>query len=379
MTSAPDRLPLSVSKKLVFAGVTFLLLLAVAEVVVRLTGAAETCRSSYKDSPLWSCDPILSFKLKEGLAPAGKPLNRAGFRTHEFGPKRPGTYRIIALGDSCTFGMIVNKFFEYIEKPYPQRLEEIAAERVGAGRIEVLNAGVPGANSYYGVMLLRSKLRGLSPDLITVRYGWNDHLMSRGGQNGSAYREPEDALILHVQDLLLRTALYPFVWRLALEVQGLRHPYTKPTAADIPKEWKPDVPLERYKRNLRRIAELGWAQGAEVWFLTSPTAFVTDENRGQYDKFPNTMAARALIHFSAIPSFERLIKIHDSYNAATREVAGELGVPVVDMDALYRQHAAAHLFGSTDVPHPTQEGHNLEAEALYARLVAEGIVSPVPR
>jgi lysophospholipase L1-like esterase len=377
MANAPDRIPLTAGKKALFAGVTFVILLAIAEVVVRITGAGESCQSVYQYSPLWSCDPIFSFKLKEGLQPGGRPLNRAGFRTQEFTPKRPEVFRVLALGDSCTFGMIVNKFFEYIPKPYPQRLEELIALRFDVGKVEVLNAGIPGSNSYYGVMLLRTKLRGLSPNLITVRYGWNDHLMSRGGQNGSAYREPENGLALGIQDLLLHTALYPFVWSMALDVQSLRTPDTKPTRADIPLEWKPDVPLDRYKHNLRRIAELGRAQGAAVWFLTSPHAFVTDENRGQYDKFPTTMAAKALIQFSAIPSFERLIEIHDSYNAATREVGRELGVPVVDMDAIYREHAAEHLYGSTDVPHPTQEGHNLEAEVLYARLAAEGVVPAV--
>ena len=136
------------------------------------------------------------------------------------------------------------------------------------------------------------------------------------------------------------------------------------------------MPLDQYKHNLRRMAEIAHGRGAEVWFLTSPNAFVTDENRGQYDKFPQAPSAKLLLTFNAIPSFERLIEIHDSYNAATREVGAELGVPVIDMDALYHQHSSEHLFTTTDVLHPTQQGHDLEAEALYGRLVTEGIVRP---
>jgi phospholipase/lecithinase/hemolysin len=47
---------------------------------------------------------------------------------------------------------------------------------------------------------------------------------------------------------------------------------------------------------------------------------------------------------------------------------------VIDMDAVYRSHAAEPLFLQTDVPHPTDQGHALEAETLYARLLAEGLV-----
>ena len=73
------------------------------------------------------------------------------------------------------------------------------------------------------------------------------------------------------------------------------------------------------------------------------------------------MSATQILKFNAISSFERLIEIHDDYNQALREVASELGVPVVDMDAVYRAHANEPLFLQSDVPHPTAVGHALEA------------------
>lgn len=344
---------------------------------MRFWGLHTRCSGLYESSTLWSCDPILSFRLKDGLKPGGKPLNQAGFRGREFTRKPPGVYRVLALGDSTTYGIIGDQAFGYIAEPYPERLEHLVAERVGPGKVEVLNAGVPGYNSFMAVMQLRAELRGLQPDLITVRYGWNDHLMSMGGEGGEAYREISSPFLRGVEDVLLKTALYPFLRRVGRELRGYGKPELKPTVQDIPHEWKPDVPLEQYKHNLRRIVELGHAQGAEVWLLTTPHAFLTDENRGQYDKFPNTMTAKALIAFSAIPTFERMIEIHDSYAEATRQVGIELGVPVVDMEEAYRQHASEHLYNSMDVVHPTQEGHNLEAEVLYRRMVVENIVKPV--
>jgi lysophospholipase L1-like esterase len=370
----------SIGKKVVFAAVTVSLLFGLAEVAVRLSGIAEHCQGQFQDAPTWACDPLLGFKLRQDLImPDGQPLNRAGFRTHEFTPKRSGVYRILTLGDSCTYGIVTTNFFQYIPEPYAQRLERIVAERAGPGKVEVLNAGVAGYNSFHGVMLMRTKLRGLAPDLVTVRFGWNDHFMSGQSGRGQAFREPESALSLAIQDLLLRTALYTLFRRVEVEVQALGRAAHKPTVADVPQEWVPIVPREQYKHNLRRIAEIARGRGAEVWFLTAPHAFETDENRGQYDKFPNQPSAKLLLAFNAIPSFDRLIEIHESYNAATLEVGTELNAPVIDMAELYREHASEHLFTSTDVPHPTQEGHNLEAEALYTRLVAEGVVTPLAR
>ena len=63
--------------------VVFLLMLVALEVVVRLTGAAETCPNRFSDSGMWTCDPILHFKL----SPEIQMLNSQGFRSEEFGPR----------------------------------------------------------------------------------------------------------------------------------------------------------------------------------------------------------------------------------------------------------------------------------------------------
>ena len=379
MTDIDPIAPRDTGKKIAFAGFTLVFLVVLLEIALRISGYGNSCQGQYTKDAIWACDPILYFKLNPLLDINNDSLNKAGFRTHEFSPKPPGVYRVLSLGDSCTFGITTTTMFEYIPTPYPRRLEELAAEHGGTRKVEVLNAGVPGYNSFQGVMLMRTKLRGLQPDLVTVRYGWNDHFMSRQ-MSGDAFREPDNRLLLGIQDLLLRTAIYPSLRRLRqdLETASRRSATAKATVAEIPHEWIPTISIDLYKHNLRRIAEIARARGAEVWFLTSPHAFVTDENRGQYDKFPAGPSAKQLLVFNAIPSFERLIEIHESYNAATREVGAELGAPVIDMDALYRRHSSEHLFTSQDVPHPTQAGHDLEAEALYAQMLAEGIVRPEP-
>lgn len=373
MTPASELPRLGIGKTLTFACIPVVVLLLIAEVAVRLTGAADHC-PTYQNSSLWACDPILYFKINPQLAVYGTPLNRAGFRSREFGPKPPGVFRILSLGDSCTFGVTALDHGFYLKEPYPQRLERMVGEQLGPGKVEVLNAGVPGYNSFHGVMLLRTKLRNLAPDVITVRFGWNDHLTPQASA-ANAYREPSTAVARALQDMALRTKLYPFSKRLGMELHAwISGADVAAAEHKLPSQWTPTVPLADYKHNLRRIYEIARAQGSTVWLLTSPDALLSATDLARYEQLPANASARFLLNLSAIPSFERLTEIHHTYNDATREVGAELGIRVIDMDAIYRTHAGPNLFSITDPLHPTQEGHDLEAAALYNQLVGDGLV-----
>jgi len=358
---------ISTRRRILFASIPFLVLLGLAEILVRVTHVAETCPNRFNASTLWTCDPILQFKLNPDLDVLGGRLSSAGFRTHEFERKRPAVYRILALGDSCTFGQILRgDRYGYMHNPYPLVLEKLLADRVGPGRFEVLNAGVPGYNSYQGLMLLRGKLRGLDPDLITVRYGWNDVFLSDAPPGQSPYREPDSRLAIALEDLALRTALYPFVRRLGFELRARREqsPEALQEAFARKTQWFPTVPLPDYEHNLRRIVEIGRARGAQVWLLTAP-----------YNPTPSETARNFVVYNNKI-GFDELMAEHDRYNEATRAIGRELGVPVIDMDAIYRDNPDVALFVESDVPHPSQWGHHLEADVLYRALVARGIAVP---
>ena len=339
-------------------------LLLAAEAAVRATGAAEGCPGAFRETDLWACDPILHFKANPNLRPNDQPLNSAGFRGPEFEAKRPGVYRILALGDSCTFGAIAQDTLGFVAQPYPLRLQRLVDRRNGEGRVEVLNAGVPGYNSFQGLLLLRSKLRDVEPDLVTVRYGWNDHLLSAVAGPG-AFHEPASALGRALEDLLLRSKLYAFVRRLGLELRALREPPRDARAAlGGTREWRPTIPPEDYAHNLRRIVELARERGAEAWLLTAP-----------YNPEPNPSAARDLAAKNRI-SFSRLMRVHENYGEVLRRVGRETGALVVDLEEVYRRHAGEPVFLPTDAVHPSQGGHNLEAEALYGALVRQGAIEP---
>ena len=93
---------------------------------------------------------------------------------------------------------------------------------------------------------------------------------------------------------------------------------------------------------------------------------------------PNDEAKEVLSKHNRI-DFDRLMQIHDEYNEAVRRVGAEVGALVVDMDRFYRPYEGEPVFLPTDVPHPAQGGHVLEAETLYSLLVRRGILRPAPR
>jgi lysophospholipase L1-like esterase len=358
---------IGLAKQILFASLPLLLLLAAAETCVRVTRAGEVCPNRFSGTEVWTCDPILQFKLNPKLAVLGEQMSSDGFRTHELAPKRDGVFRILALGDSCTFGMLMRgRYFGYVRNPYPLALEKLLADRVGPGRFEVFNAGVPGYNSYQGLMLLRSKLRDFEPDLITVRFGWNDHFLSEAPPGKGPYRESDSRLVIALEDLALRTALYPFLRRLGFELRArrgespdaLRESFARQT------QWVPTVTLADYEHNLRRIVEIGRARGAEVWLLTAPHNPAASEEASGFVSFNNKLP------------YAELIAIHEQYNEATRRVGRELGVRVIDMDAIYRDNPDVKLFVESDVLHPSQWGQHLEADVLYRSLAARGIAVP---
>ena len=69
-------------------------------------------------------------------------INSLGLRDREPGPADTGTSRILALGDSITFGWRVR-----LEDSYPKVIERLLNEAQAGRRWEVINAGVGGYES----------------------------------------------------------------------------------------------------------------------------------------------------------------------------------------------------------------------------------------
>lgn len=92
----------------------------------------------------------------------------AGLRNSEEINDDPSVFRILAIGDSFTFG-----FYVHNQETFPARLQERLNELL-SGRFQVLNAGVPGYTIEDELSYLEDKGLRLNPDLVILGVYTND-------------------------------------------------------------------------------------------------------------------------------------------------------------------------------------------------------------
>ena len=97
-------------------------------------------------------------------------INSRGFRGREIAAPKGAVYRIVAIGESTTFGMTYFKD----DKPWPELLEQMIRERLKPSRpVEVVNAGVPGNDLSTNLLRLTRDILPLQPDMIISYHGFN--------------------------------------------------------------------------------------------------------------------------------------------------------------------------------------------------------------
>jgi lysophospholipase L1-like esterase len=95
--------------------------------------------------------------------------NSLGLRDHEVGPApKAGTVRVLALGDSQTFGNGLS-----LSDTWPKLLERALQKTQNSGW-EVINAGIPGTDTWQHEILLEKLLEPTAPNLVVLALYVND-------------------------------------------------------------------------------------------------------------------------------------------------------------------------------------------------------------
>jgi lysophospholipase L1-like esterase len=262
-------------------------------------------------------------------------INARGLRDHDYPyAKPPGTYRVIALGDSITFGWGVP-----FEETYPKRLERLLNERLAARgrRYEVLNAGVGNWNTVQEVEWLRSEGLRYQPDLVLLGYFLND-------------AEPIVAPALDPASPVYRSHLAVFLWtswsklRLLVDDTGHYRAYYRDLYAG--EGW------DACRRAFADLARLA----AEHRFATLAVLFPDLHDVGE-ERYP-------------------FRDIH----ARVVAVAHRHGIRTLDLLPTYASRPSRALVVARDDAHPNGHAHGLAAEAIYGWLAAhelgEGSAAP---
>lgn len=118
-------------------------------------------------------DPAVGHVLRRGQTAFthDRPVrtNALGLRDHEITPEpAPGTLRVLALGDSQTFGNGLD-----LDETWPKQLER-AFPTSPTRRWEVINAGVPGTDTWQHEILLHRFLDVTNPHVIVLALYVND-------------------------------------------------------------------------------------------------------------------------------------------------------------------------------------------------------------
>jgi lysophospholipase L1-like esterase len=338
------------SRKTIYAVAMVLVFFGVLELSLRVVGFSDHADDTrFVLNPEWDYPEIflkdheLFWKFRpdqviaSGFFVEGEyHINRHGLRGPDFSPqKSPGTYRIICLGNSCTFGWRVGE-----SDVYPRRLEAILDESAPDGSWEVINAGVTGYSSLQGLRFLRREVLKWEPNLLIFNYCWNDHWA--GAQDIADKDQQLPAQwVLNIQNLLGRTFTYRLVKYLVFSIK-------KPTPADFSRT-NPvyRVGLEDFRKNLSGMIATARGHDIPLVLLTAP------------------ITARADRKYAGVHAY------HGRYNDIIRSFAGTDGVTILDAAAEFAGRNGLFDNPERDIKHYNSNGHKIIAE-----IIADHVASP---
>lgn len=154
-------------------------------------------------------DPVLGQRLAANYDGwfAGVPArtNSLGFRdTREYAlPKVTGTFRILVLGDSVTFG-----HGALYETSYPYLLEQRLRSWRPEVKWEVWNLGVPGYNTAQELAYLKQVGERYAPDLVVVGFFLNDFTGFEPNMNAGLIPRATSAVMRTMQRHVYSTEFY---------------------------------------------------------------------------------------------------------------------------------------------------------------------------
>ncbi len=238
---------------------------------------------------------------------------------------------IVFLGDSCT---------EF--SSYPAKVVEGIRRRTEDKNVRGLSVGVGGWSSAQGLRQLERDIIPLSPKIVTVFFGWNDHWKHFGASDldvawvgAPVFFAP---LRLSTVELVKRAYVTHYS-----DPHGVR------------------VPLPDFTRILQRMVATSRRNGIKTLLVTAPTSHVPG-------KEPAYLAKRWVY------DLRDLVPTHKLYVNAIREVAASTGAHLCDV-ADYFEKLPAHQrekdYMSNDGIHLTPTGNNLLADLLTDCFIRE--------
>jgi lysophospholipase L1-like esterase len=287
---------------------TLVLALAIPETALRIAGFSFTPGMQFgwprpQELAQFAPDEKLLWKLRTADDPAPKKWsgNSLGFPGGEVVlPKPAGTYRVLFLGDSCTF------------LGYPEfAMKELRRDPMPTRKYDDVVLAIPGYSSYQGLVAAQEYGQNDAADVVVVYFGWNDHW--------AAYGEIDSKKIVHVSESVAGRFLARAT-RDSRLLQALNWLHARASGDGKP-SGELRVPIEEYEHNLSEIERIFRERGAMVIFVTAPTSHYA----------LGVPPYLLLLHF--VESAESAIKLHRAYNDVVRRVAKRTMSVLLDLES----------------------------------------------
>jgi lysophospholipase L1-like esterase len=268
-----------------------------------------------------------------------------------------GRHRVLALGDSNTYGLYVQP-----EQAYPKVFESLWNADSARRPIEVLNLGFPGTNSSWIRRDLPRMLRVFRPDVVTVMVGANDYWTAP-----VEAEESEGASARLERSLWKYSRLYRLLYmaRRSLGTPTLR--VTTNSAQGLARgSGTAEYGQSRF--------ELGWTIGSAAReSVRSPVQLSQRLEANLSEIAEQVRESGGTLVLLTYPSDSLL---YGDANAVIREVAAKTATPLVDLRArfglLCADPACSEYFFRDQ--HPTAAGHAFAARTLAEELAEAGLI-----
>ena len=299
--------------------------------------------------------PDIKFELTPNVSGEIKnipmTINAGGYRGYEGVPGRFPGYRVIALGDSVTFGFDLEE-----EETFPAQLHQLLNR--GEGSYEVLNFGVKGYDTLQEVALLEQKGLQYSPDLVVVGFCLNDLETSGREIFGESVRPWLDHIALQSQLVWMALGQYQ------RSVQVSRYQQAN----------SPEMFLQQHKDQIDVVAE-DEAPLKEIFSQLSsdyPSSLYADSNRVGRLRY----AFRKLGDLSSQSGFKVVVAVipyltdaqpypHQAAHDLVIHEAKQAGFIALDLLQDFQKQGIETLkLKENDLLHPNGGGNRVIAEAL---------------
>jgi lysophospholipase L1-like esterase len=264
-------------------------------------------------------------------------INRLGFRGPEIREPKGHTYRIVALGESTTFGCTLNEG----DRPWPELLEEMLRTRLKLRcPVEVINAGVPACNLEHNLRRLAADILPLKPDMILSYHGFNgfrlldEALPSVSGTAPPAYPQRPLKLLADCE------------YRLKMLRFRKRH-QTKPVATPAVQR---GFMNSRYAQAYRQLIDIARTNGITLALANFSMAV-------------NQVSDPKVIEFyrGGFPSVYAQIGANELHSSLVSQLGRENQILLIDTQPALDGQNEKFI----DLVHLTQEGRQSLAEAVY--------------